>query len=182
MSKHPTSRNKQQRCRTKRLAICAMLSSLGVVILYVGALLEVLELCVVALAALLIVPIVIEYGRGYPWGVYLATAVLALLLLPQKMPGVIYLLFGCYPIAKAYLERLPRWVCLLLKQVIFVVIEIVMVMASNAILGAQDMPLWYNATLLVLGFITLHLFDIALTKLITLYLRKYRMRFSRLMN
>ena len=178
----PPSTRKQRRKRTKRLAICAMLSALGVVILYFGALLEIFELCVVALAAMLMVPVVIEYGRGYPWGIYLTTTALSLLLLPQKMPGVVYLLFGFYPIVKAYLARLPRWICFICKQGIFILIEAAVVVASNLILGVEDMPLWYDASLVLLGYATLVLFDIALTKLITLYIRKYRDRLSRLMN
>ena len=57
-----------------------------------------------------------------------------------------------------------------------------MVMASNLILGVEEMPLWYDLSLLALGFATLNLFDVALRKLITLYIRKYRERISRLMN
>ena len=182
MNTSPPSSRKQRQKPTKRLAVCAMLASLGVVILYFGALLEVFELCVVALTAMLMVPVVIEYGRGYPWGIYVSTALLSLLLLPQKMPGVVYLLFGFYPIVKAYLERLPRWVCFFCKQGIFVLIEAAVVMASNLILGVEEMPLWYDLSLLALGFATLNLFDIALRKLITLYIRKYRERISRLMN
>lgn len=179
---HPSNRRKESRLRIKRLTVCALLSSLGVVILYFGALLDVFELCVVALAAMLIVPVVIEYGRGYPWGIYLATSILSLLLLPQKMPGATYLLFGFYPILKAYLERLPRPVAFALKQVAFVLVEGLYIAASYFIIGIEKMPLWYDATLIVLGFITLNLFDIALTRLITLYLRRYRTRVSRLMN
>ena len=178
----PPSSRKQRRRRTKRLAICAMLASLGVVILYFGALLEIFELCVVALTAMLLVPVVIEYKRGYPWGIYATTALLSLLLLPQKMPGVVYLLFGFYPIVKAYLERLPCLICFVCKQGIFILIEAGVVMASNLILGVEEMPLWYDISLVLLGYATLVLFDIALTKLITLYMRKYRDRISRLMN
>ena len=92
------------------------------------------------------------------------------------------LVFGFYPIVKAYLERLPRWICFICKQGIFILIEAAVVVASNLILGVEDMPLWYDASLVLLGYATLVLFDIALTKLITLYMRKYRDRLSRLMN
>ena len=178
----PTSSRKLRKKRTKRLAVCAMLASLSVVILYFGALLEVFELCVVALASFLVVPVVIEYGRAYPWAVYLSATVLSLLLLPQKMPGAVYLIFGFYPIVKAYFERLPRAVSLLCKQAVFVVTEIALIVASHFLIGAEDMPLWYNALLLVLGHLTLNLFDIALSRLIILYMKKYRARIGRLMN
>ncbi len=175
-------RQRNSRRRIKRLTVCALLCSLGVVILYFGALLDIFELCVVALAAMLLVPVVIEYGRGYPWGIYLGTSLLSILLLPQKMPGVTYLLFAFYPILKAYFERLPRPLAFALKQIAFVAIEAAYILASNFILGVEKMPLWYNATLAALGFVTLNLFDVALTRLITLYLRKFRTRMARLMN
>ena len=176
------SLRKKRRQRTKRMAVCAMLSSLSVVILYCGALLEVFELCTVALASFLIVPVVIEYGRAYPWAVYLTAALLSLLLLPQKAPGIVYLLFGFYPIAKSGFERLPRLTCPICKQALFIVTEAAIIIASNFLIGAEDMPLWYNALLAVLGFITLNLFDVALSKLIVLYLKRYRVRIGRLMN
>ena len=181
-SQNAPSLRKQRKLRTKRLAVCAMLASLGVVILYCGALLEVFELCVVALASFLIVPVVIEYGRAYPWTVYLTTTALSLLLLPQKMPGAVYLIFGFYPIVKAYFERLPRAISFLCKQIVFIVAEICLVVASNFLIGAEDMPFWYNALLFALGFVTLNLFDIALSRLITMYIKKYRSRIKRLMN
>ena len=170
------------RRRVKRLCVCALLCSLGVVILYFGALLDVFELCVVALAAMLIVPVVIEYGRGYPWAIYLGTSLLSILLLPQKMPGVTYLLFAFYPILKARFERAPRSLAFALKQITFLLIEVAVIAASYFIIGVESMPAWYNILLIAMGFFTLNLFDIALTRLITLYMRRYRARVSRLMN
>jgi hypothetical protein len=120
--------------------------------------------------------------RGYPWGIYLGTSFLSILLLPQKMPGVTYLLFAFYPILKAYFERAPRPLAFCLKQVTFVVIEIAYIVASHLILGIEKMPFWYNATLIVMGYLTLNLFDMALTKLISRYLCRYRARVARWMN
>lgn len=183
MSTRPTPSNRhERRRRIKRTTVCAMFIALGVVMLYFGALLEVLELCVAALAALLLFPLVIEYGRAYPWAVWAATSLLALLLLPYKMPGAVYLLFGYYPILKAYLERLPRPLCRFLKELVFAAGEIGIILASNLVIGAEHMPLWYHILLFVLGSVTLHLFDIALTRMIILYLRKHRARVSRWMN
>ncbi len=178
----PFSSRQQTRRRIKRLCVCALFCSLGVVILYFGALLDIFELCVVALAAMLLVPVVIEYGRGYPWGIYLGTSFLSILLLPQKMPGVTYLLFAFYPILKAYFERAPRPFAFCLKQITYVVIEIAYIVASHLILGIEKMPFWYNATLIVMGYLTLNLFDVALTRLITRYQRRYRARVARWMN
>jgi hypothetical protein len=63
-----------------------------------------------------------------------------------------------------------------------VVIEATIIVATNLILGVEKMPFWYNALLVVMGYLTLNLFDVALTRLITLYQRRYRARIARWMN
>ncbi len=178
----PAKQRASRRMKTKRLAVCAMLTSLGVIIVWFGAMVDVLDLCTAALAAMLTIPVVIEYGKAYPWGVYAATSLLSLLLLPSKMPAMVYVLFGYYPILKAYLERLrPLW-CRLCKQAVFIAVEITVISISNAIVGAEVMPLWYHVMLYAAGFVVLNLFDYALTRLITLYIIKYRARVAKWMN
>ena len=179
----PKSRRTIRRARTKRLSICAMLIALGVTLSWMGSLVGILDMCTALFTALLLVPIIIEYGKGYPWGVWLSTTVLTLLLLPNKTPAAVYLAFGYYPIIKAYLERLPLWLTRLLKQLVFLVVDAVLVITSCYLVGVQDaMPTWYPVALAVLGLITLNLADLALTRLITLYLYKYRARVSKWMH
>ena len=98
-----------------------MLSALGVVFLYLGAIIEVLDLSLAAFSSLLVVFAVIELGGYWPWLVYLVTGLLALLLLPQKFGAVVYLLFtGYYPMVKRFAEsRLPRLLALALKWATF---------------------------------------------------------------
>ena len=179
----PKSRRTERRARTKRLTVCAMLTALGVTLSWLGSLVSVLDMCTALFTALLLVPVVIEYGKGYPWGVWLATTVLALLLLPNKTPAAVYLAFGYYPIVKARLERLPTLVMRLLKLLVFIAVDAVLVITSCYLLGVQEqMPVWYPAALAALGLLTLGLTDLALTRLITVYLYKYRARVSKWMH
>lgn len=167
---------------TKRLTVCAILSALGVALSWLGSLVGVLDLCTPLIASLLLVPVVIEYGKGYPWGVWLSTAILSLLLLPNKSPAAVYLVFGYYPILKAYLERLRPLTCRALKQLLFVAVDLVLVFGSNFIVGVEEnMPPWYTAALVIGGYLVLNLTDLALTRLISAYIFKYRDRFSKLM-
>jgi hypothetical protein len=46
-----------------------MLSALGVVLLYIGSLVEALDLSAAVLASLACIIAVIEYGKGAPWAV-----------------------------------------------------------------------------------------------------------------
>ena len=67
--------------------------------LYLGSMVEVLDISMAVIASLICVFAVIEYGKGYPWLIFSVTAILSLLLLPNKFPAVVYGCFmGFYPI------------------------------------------------------------------------------------
>ena len=171
----------EARRRTHRLAVCAVLIALGVVVIMLGSLVDVLDLCTAAMVALLCVAVKIEYGQGYPWAVWAATALLALLLAPQKGAALVYLAFGYYPILKAYIERLPRVASAAVKCGLFVLIEVVMITLTDLVTGADEVvpPAMY-AAVYVMGFVTLWLYDILVTRLVTRYLLRWRERIKKL--
>ena len=70
--------------KTKKIALAAILSALGVLILLLGSIITVLDLTMVAMASLLIMLAVVEIGGGYPYLIWLVTGFLSLLLLPDK--------------------------------------------------------------------------------------------------
>ena len=170
-----TAREERKK-RTRRLTVCAMAVALGCVILVLGSLLDVLDLCTAALVALLGVVIKIEYGRGYPWGVYLATALLALLLTPQKSAAAVYAAVGYYPILKAHIERLPRLPAWAVKLAVFNFAITVLALLSVFLLRLPDGLFTLTPWLYLLGNVTFVLYDMALTALITAYLRVWRKR------
>lgn len=169
--------------RTQKLTLCAMLCALGVILMAIGALIEVLDLSTAALASLLCVFAVIELGRGYPWAVWAITSLLSLLLLPQKTPALFYTVFlGYYPILKSYLERFPRWISVLGKFVGFH-IALILILAGLRLFGlsAQEDPLriGFGIALYGLALICFWIYDLALTKLITAYLFRFQTKFRR---
>lgn len=165
-----------RRKKTRRLAICAILSALGVVILYLGALVEVLGLSVAAIASLLCVLAVLEMGGAWPWLIYFVVAILSLVLLPVKSAAVIFALFaGYYPILKAYYERLRPIVSWILKMVNFNVALAVLLWLSLLFTPEAVAPILVVA-MVFLGNAFFVLYDIALTRLISMYLRKLRGR------
>jgi hypothetical protein len=165
---------------TKRLTVCAMLCALGVVLLLLGSFVEVMDIAMAALASLLCIFAVIEYGGAAPWLVFSVTGVLSLVLLPNKTPAAMYIVFlGYYPIIKEKLERLKKPISWLLKEVIFNLALVVMFFIVKFLLmpNVSD-PLWLYVALVVLAQITFILYDIALTRLITFYIIKLRHRFK----
>ena len=63
--------------KSKEVALAGMLTALAVVILFLGSLVELLDLSAAALAALVVMVAVIELGNGKAFAVYLAAAVLS---------------------------------------------------------------------------------------------------------
>ena len=159
-----------------------MLSALGVVILGLGAVIEVLDITVAIMASLLVTYAVIEIGGPYPWLIWIVTSTVALLLLPLKTPVLFYaLLAGYYPILKQKIEkkmaRLPSW-CL--KLGIFAaslaVMWATMWLFAPALLETSGGWVMISATL-VLGVVSFVLYDFFLSRLIMLYFVKWQKRF-----
>lgn len=165
---------------TRKLTAAALLAAFGVVLLGLGALVEVLDLSMAALASLFVVFAVIELGGAYPYLVYGVTAVLSLLLLPSKTPALIYALFaGYYPILKAVFEKhLPRGVALLCKVVVFNAgLALAVFLALKFFTPAADSAFGWKYWLLLIGTPVFLLYDVALTRLITFYLQRLGDRF-----
>jgi len=169
-----------RRNSTKRIALLSLFCALGVVILYLGSFIDVLDMSAAVLASLLCVAAVIEYGSSSAWLVYAATSCLSLLVLPQRMPAFMYaVFFGFYPIIKQKLEgRLKRWVCWLVKVVIFNAAIVLWIAAAKWLFLIEDTPLAFDVLVFLLANATLLLYDVALTRAVSFYIFKIRKRFK----
>ena len=162
----------------KRIVVCGALVALSVIILYLGCAIEVLDLTMSAIVSLLVVVIVIEMGYNYAWLAYVATSILSILILPQKTPAIFYACFmGFYPIIKSYVERigssLIRWTIKLVtgNAAIGLMLLLMSYFVPDELESIGIVVITY-----LLGVAAFVLYDIALTKLITLYFRMIRDR------
>ena len=161
-----------------RIVVTGVLVALSVIILYLGCAIEVLDLTMSAIVSLLVVVIVIEMGYKYAWFAYVATAVLSLVLLPQKTPAIFYTCFmGFYPIIKSHVERfgsaLVRWTIKLIAGNAALIAMFVLI--SYFVPDEFDGGLLLVGTY-ILGLAAFVMYDVALTKLITFYFIKLRDR------
>ena len=166
---------------TKRLAVCAMLAALGVVLLYLGAVLQVLDISMAVVASLTCVIAVIEYGKGAPWAIYGVTSILALILLPIKAPAIYYaLFFGFYPILKEKFEKQRKLICWVLKEIVFNVCLVALGFITVFFATAGENELFSSYPLLAafvaLAEVVFVVYDIALTRLISFYIISIRNR------
>ena len=93
----------------RRTALGGIVSALGLVVMYLGSVIDVLDLSAAAFASILLIAVIAEHGRRDAICVFAVTALLSLLLLPNRAPALLYTLFlGYYPMLKITLDRLGR--------------------------------------------------------------------------
>ena len=163
------------------------MAALSTVILYLGALIDVLDISMAVLASVFVAIMVIEYGGILPWTVFGTTSLLSLILLPYKLPAFIYLVFfGYYPIIKAYVERIRRkimrWA---VKLCIFIAGSSLLFLLSKIFITDIVVPegiiAKIFAVMVILVFIfIIFLYDLALTRVITFYIVRLRHRFRKI--
>ena len=171
---------------TRQLALSGILAGLGVVLLLLGALLQVLDLSAAAIVSLLVVVAVIELSPIYPILIYAVTGLLGVLLLPDKLTAVVYLLItGYYPIAKLYLERLPQILAWVAKLAVFW-LSLSATLGIGVWLLSLDLSFtgtklagwgtWILVALYLLGTAVFILFDILLSRFASVYTLRLRRR------
>lgn len=97
-----------------RMALCGVLAALTVAILLAGTALGIGTYAAPMLASFLLIPALVEYGPRTAITQYIASAVLAVLLVPDPELSLFYaLVLGPYPAEKMLLDRIHpavlRW-------------------------------------------------------------------------
>ncbi len=173
--------------QTKKITISAMAIALGVVFMTLGAFVEVLDLTVAAIASCIMIFIFIEIGKPYTYFVWLGTSLLVFVFFPGSFLWVTYLLiFGIYPILKAYIEKLKRAFWIPLKLLFFNISSPLMILASEYLLGIPffeedlNIPFLGENTLIVkiiiyvLLITALFFYDMLMTIIIRAYFSSLR--------
>ena len=154
------------RTSAKRMATCSMMAALSVVLMVLGAILELGMYACPLFAGLCFIPIGQKYGRKYHITLYVASSILCFLMVPNMEENLMFAgLFGWYPIVRPVLQKLPkviRWICkLVIFNVVVIAIEwlVMTILVPEAIGGTL---LW---VLLILGNITFLAYDFMIPKM-----------------
>ena len=143
-----------------------MMAALSVVLMVLGAILELGMYACPLFAGLCFIPIGQKYGRKYHITLYVASSILCFLMVPNMEENLMFAgLFGWYPIVRPVLQKLPkviRWICkLVIFNVVVIAIEwlVMTILVPEAIGGTL---LW---VLLILGNITFLAYDFMIPKM-----------------
>ena len=163
------------------MAIASILSALGVVVVWLGSVIEVLDLSAVAIASFAIAFAHIELKGYYPYLIYVTTSALLLIIMLIKAATLMYVCFGgVYPTVKLFAERAVKPMCILIKGVSFVVLGALGALGMYLIGDPfLSMDTWYIVGLGVLALVTLVVYDYALTVVISFYTFRLRKKIQK---
>ena len=167
--------------KTKRISIAALCASLGVIFLYLGSVLSVLDMSASILASMLVLFCVLELGYGYSGMVYLVITILSLLLLPNKSAAILFDgLFGYAPITKFFFEKKMKRFAWIPKIFVFDSIFAITVFFGAELMGFSTEntfgipPFVFYIAYFVLANIICVICDILYGRLSRLYFYRYR--------
>ncbi len=135
-----------RRGKSTEIALCGMMTALAVVILCLGGLIPAATFCCPVLASLVLLPVMQRWGRRDAVLVWTASAVLGLLLGPDKEAAALYAALGYYPAIRAGLDRKRpalRWA---LKLLLFNGATIALYALLIFVLGLNALVEEYRAT------------------------------------
>lgn len=179
VSAETSSRAADMNTRSRAAAISAMLAACAVVMLVLSSVVPTGRMALAALAGVCMVPVVLRCGAAYAAASFAVSGVLALLLCPVKLCAAVYVLFfGWYPIVKSCLERIKsraaEWV---LKLICFnaaaLCLYVVCTKLTLVELTLPELSIWSAACVCAATNAVFVLYDIALTRVIFLYLNKF---------
>lgn len=178
--------------KAAKTAMGGMMVALSVVILIPTAL-EIFVYALPAFAGMITMLCVIELDKKWAFGVYAATSIISLLVVPNKEAAVMYVaFFGYYPIVKSVFEsKLPKVLEYILKFLVFNISVIIAYaalvkvfgMPFNELMGIEEGSSWGNfavPVLLALGNLVFITFDVCLTRVVTVYLKVWQKKFHKM--
>ena len=151
--------------QTKRLTICAMMAAVSVVVMLLGAVLQLGTYAAPLLTGMALIPIGNRCGRKYQTMLWITVSVLCFMLIPAAEQNLMFAgLFGWYPIAYPTLQKLPKLLRLPVKLLVFNAAVIAVEALVLYVLAPEAMELGFMALLLALGNVTFLLYDYLIPK------------------
>ena len=170
--------------KSRKIALTGMLCALAVVIMMLGGVIPLATFCCPALAGLMLIPVFVECGEKLSWCAYAAIAALSLILCPDKEAALLLAFIGYYPILRWRLDQLRNgFVRVIAKLGVFNLAVVAMYALSILVLQMdqilreyQEMGLALTVACLLVGNITLLLYDRLIAIMTALYVNRLRGR------
>lgn len=166
---------------TFKVALGGVTAALSIIIMMLAGVTSTLVYAIPMFVGALLIVLVIETGKGFATAVYVAVSVISLLLLGNKEPAVMYAaFFGYYPIIKSILEKhLKSVFCWVIKFLVFNVAMVVAYLSVTKIfmISFEDIEAfgkWALPLLLLAGNVVFVMYDVLLTRLVSIYFYRWQ--------
>ncbi len=157
--------------KTKYITFGAMMASLSVVVLLLGAVLEILDLTAVIVASIFLM--VAREEMGYKaFGVYLATVLISLFIPYTFVIAIEYAIIAIYPIIKPFIDNRVLVLKWLLKIGYIIIGSLGIFLVSRLLLA--EAPLYMDILLAVGCLLVFVLYDVLLYRFSMYYGFKLR--------
>ena len=169
-----------------KVALGGVVAALSLVLMFLCSVIPFGTFAFPTFAGILLILLVINLGYGYAVAVYFVTAVLSFLLVTDKEAVLYYTAFlGFYPIIKSLIERIPsKIVQYIVKFALFNVCIIAAFFIGTLVLYIPKesftlFGVYLPWVFLIIGNIFFILYDLCVTRLVTIYLIKWHNRFNK---
>lgn len=170
--------------KTFPIAFGGVISALCIVLEFSVGIFPVFLYVFPMICALLMNILLEECGLNVSLCAYTAVSIISLLICPDKEAALMYaVFFGYYPMARVCIHKLrSRLLRVIIKLSVFNAAIVCTYYLLIKLLGAEALGMvggpWLWIGLLAVGNFVFALFDILLDRLLTIYNRKYRGKFS----
>ena len=173
------------RKESRRMALCGMMVALGTTVMLMGGVIPLATFCCPVIASLMLVPVLVEWGKRWSLAAYAAIALLSLMLSPDKEAALLFAFLGYYPAIKPQLDRIGRTpLRIAAKLGIFNLAVASMMLVIAFVLNMQAIVAEYAAmgtigiaAFIVLANITMLAYDRMVLLTTIVYIRKFRKKY-----
>ena len=167
---------------SRKIALTGMMCALAAVLMSLGGAIPLATFCCPALAGIVLIPVFVECGGKIACGAYAAIAMLSLLFCPDKEAALLFVFIGYYPVLRWRLEQIrsaPLRVAAKLGVfnaaiIVMYALCIFVFQMEQVLRDYREMGLILSIGCLLLGNITLLLYDRLLDILTKIYVYKVR--------
>lgn len=168
---------------TFKIALCGIITAFATMVMFATGLIPIATYAIPALAGMLLITVVVEINFKWAYLVFAAVSLLSVFIVPDKEAVLLFIfLFGHYPIEKSFFEKIKKPLVELAVKQIFFNLVILACYFSIAFLFKMDYVIesfgdlgrYTMLIFLILGNFAFIIYDIALSNIIILYVKKLR--------
>ena len=180
------TRRGESRRQSAKMAFCGLMVGLSAALMLAGGIIPIATYCAPMAAGLLLLPVMLEYGKKTAWTAFAAAALLSLMLDADKEAAFFYLFLGYYPIVKWALDRIKRKpLSVFAKLSLFTLATVLMYAMMGFLLGMdaviaefREMGAAMLALFVVIFNVCMLLYDCLIAPMAVLYVRRLKPRLS----